>query len=222
MSAGAASIRSQRAWGASYGGATETLQRWSLRTSDAALAGLLFAAPLWLGGRHDLGRFVYATLCVVAATAFCLHQALQRKARWTRSKTFLLPAAATVLVAVQLIPLPPMVRNWLAPRIAEVLPLWTSDSAATLPLGEWTTLSLTPADTKMSLLLTVASGLLFVTVVQRLRKLDDIEQLLRAVGLAAVAMALFGLVQHFFRQRAVLLVLSSRRQVDRSRHLRSV
>jgi O-antigen ligase/tetratricopeptide (TPR) repeat protein len=54
-----------------------------------------------------------------------------------------------------------------------------------------------PHETTKGLALLLAYALLFVVVVQRIETLDDIKQILRCVGVSAVLMGVFGLVQYF-------------------------
>ena len=64
-------------------------------------------------------------------------------------------------------------------------------------LGPWKTLSLTPRDTMLSLAMLVSYGLLFTVLTQRIQTTADVEKLLNAIGIAAVVMAAFGLLQFF-------------------------
>lgn len=164
---------------------------------DYSLLGVLFVAPLFFGGRHDLGRFVYVLLAVTAAVAYFLSQALRTHAVWTRTAAHLVLLLAVVTTVLQLVPLPTTILAKLSPRTAELLPLWTADAAAAVELGTWPTLSLAPSETRISLTVLVAHALLFITAVQRLKHLEDVERLLRWIALAAIGLAGFGLLQYF-------------------------
>ena len=73
---------------------------------DFALGGVIFLAPLFMGGRHPAGRLVYVVLAVVAAVAWLLRQCLLKTARWTRSPADWLVLAGVVVIGVQILPLP--------------------------------------------------------------------------------------------------------------------
>ncbi len=168
-----------------------------LTVVDAGLLATICAAPFVFGGRHDVGRLVFVALVGVTAAAWFLRQSLLPKATWTRTAAYGILLLAAGLVALQLVPLP---AGWLArlsPRTLELLPLWTNGDAAA-QLGVWKTLSLTPHETTLSLALLASYGLLFTVLTQRLETISDVEKLLNAVGIAAVLMAGFGLVQFFF------------------------
>jgi len=164
---------------------------------DAGLAGVLFIVPLILGGRIALGQLVLVALTLWTAICWCLKQCLTPRATWVRSSAGPLLLLALVLVAVQLTPLPSAWLKAISPNLAETLPLWFSDADSTAAIGNWSTLSLTPTATRDGFVLLLAFVLLFLTTVQRIRHVEDVERLLRWVAIAALAMAAFGLVQYF-------------------------
>jgi hypothetical protein len=165
-----------------------------MSTVDAALAGVIFVAPLVLGGRHDVGRLVFAVLVGVAGVAWFVRQVMLRERSrlpWPVA-AILLGGAATLLL--QLVPLPATWVSWLAPRTAEVLPLW-SGGVAPGTLGAWRTISLDPEATRLALAMFAAYGLLFATVYQRVQCREDVARLLQWIGLSAGVMAAIGFVQ---------------------------
>jgi len=168
-----------------------------LQIVDACLLGTIFVAPVFLGGRTSLGRFVFIVIACLACVAWFTRQALLKQALWTRTWSYLIGFGALLLVILQLAPLPADVISQLAPRISSLLPLWSAESNESMQLGVWSTLSLTPSSTKIALATLIAYVLLFVTVVQRLQSLTDIERLLRLIALAAILMSGFGLIQYF-------------------------
>jgi len=164
---------------------------------DAGLAGVLFIVPLIMGGRIALGQLVLVALALWTAICWCLKQCLAPQASWVRSPAGPLLLLALALVAVQLAPLPSVWLKAISPNLAQTLPLWTSGADSTAAVDNWSTLSLTPAATRDGFVLLLAFVLLFLTTVQRVRHVEDVERLLRWVAVAALAMAAFGLVQHF-------------------------
>ena len=166
-----------------------------LRIVDGGLAGCIFVVPFLMGGRQALGQLALVTLAVVVALAWVVRQCLRREGKWRWSGAELLLSAGVALVLVQLAPLPPWLSSRLAPHTAEVLPLWSGQGETSAGLGTWCQVSLTPAATRAGLMILVAYGLLFLTTVQRIRNLEDVERLLRWCALSACAVAAFGLVQ---------------------------
>jgi len=163
---------------------------------DAGLAGVVFVVPFILGGRIALGHLVLVALATWVAVCWCLRQCIAPRAQWVRSPAEPLLLLALLLVGLQLVPLPPALLGRLSPKIYETLPLWAESAAGSALLGTWNTLSLTPAATRSALVLLLASGLLFLTTVQRVREVEDVERLLRWIAISAFAMATFALVQY--------------------------
>jgi O-antigen ligase/tetratricopeptide (TPR) repeat protein len=195
-----------------------------LRIVDAGLCGIIFVAPYFFGGRHDLGRLLLTCLVTVTATAWFARQALLPAARWPRTTAYALLLMLAALVAAQIVPLP---QDWLArlsPRTGQLLPMWTaqlpspagrgqgegaqqgtltpilSHGEREIPdatFGPWQTLSLTPHETTKSLAMLLCYALLFVVVAGRVEDKSDAERLLRWLALSAALMAVFGLLQYF-------------------------
>jgi O-antigen ligase/tetratricopeptide (TPR) repeat protein len=174
---------------------------------DLGLVGILLVAPLFFGGRDDLGRLVYVLLAIATALAWLLGAARQPACRWRHPWTCCLAATAVLLVTAQLVPLPGPWCQRLSPRIVELLPTWqtSSDPVAfdqtsagkSATLGAWQTLSLAPGRTRIALAMAMAYLLIFVTAVQRLRSVSDIQRMLQGIGLSATWLSLFGLMQYF-------------------------
>jgi len=166
-----------------------------LRVIDVGLAGCIFVVPYFLGGRMALGQLVLVVLAITVATAWALRQALHDRGTWRRSGAEWLWIAGALLLALQITPMPTSLLAWLSPHTVEILPLWNDAGAPSVGLGPWTRISLTPAVTQTGLVLLLAYGLLFFVTVQRIRNLEDVEQLLRHFAIAAAVMAAFGIVQ---------------------------
>ncbi len=178
--------------------AGERISRRLLQLVDAGLIGVIFVAPLLMGGRGDIGRLVYVSLVCFAAVCWIGRQCLLADARWRWSGLEWVLIGGVLLVVLQLTPLPPSVLNTLSPQTRALLPLWSPQAAAETPLGVWNQLTLSPAATRGGLITFVAHGLLFVVLVQRIRDVPDVKRLVRWLALAAVGMAVLGLAQLLF------------------------
>ena len=166
-----------------------------LRLVDTGIAASIFVVPMAMGGRHALGRLALTSISIAIAVAWLVSQAVRGNGTWRRSAAEWLLLAGLVLLVLQLLPLPPALLGHLAPHTSEMLPLWNAEVDASPRLGVWSQVSLTPAATRAALAIFLAYGLLFVVTVQRIRRLEDVERLLRWCALSAVLMASFGLVQ---------------------------
>lgn len=178
---------------------TSSLDRLLLQVVDAALAAVVLLVPFLMGGRHAVGQLVLTVLAVVAAWAWSARQCLLEDPRWRATWATPLILAALALLVLQVAPLPPNWLAWLSPHAAELLPLWGATAKTTAPavaMGSWPCLSLIPNDTLAGLVLLLDSALLFVVAVQRIRYIEDVEQLLRWCALSAICMASFGIVQY--------------------------
>jgi tetratricopeptide (TPR) repeat protein len=167
-----------------------------LRVVDLGLCGVIFVAPYFFGGRHDLGRLVLVSLIGATAAAWFVRQALLPAARWPRTCAHAIVLLAAALLVVQIIPLPPAWHAWISPTAANLLPLWSASAADGAPLGAWQTASLAPHETAKSLAMLLSYGLLFATVAGRIQERADIHRILNWMAFSAVLMAIFG-VAHF-------------------------
>jgi O-antigen ligase len=168
-----------------------------LRAVDAGLVGIPLAGPWFMGGRHPLGELVLVTLCVAVALSWLVERALARRtAALTRTRAEWILLASVALVLVQLAPLPQPLNDLLAPHTRELLPLWRGDAAVPGTLGDWNQVTMTPAWTRAGLVLLLAYGLLFWVAVQRLRRIADVEWLLRWIAAAVALQAAFGIAQY--------------------------
>jgi O-antigen ligase/tetratricopeptide (TPR) repeat protein len=180
-----------------HGRDAASVDRWLLNVVDLGLAGIILVAPYFFGGRHDLGRLVFVSLVAVTAGAWWLRQSIRSESGWRPTFAHGILLLAIGLVALQIVPLPATWIERLAPRNAGLLPLWQSQGDASALLGRWSTLSLTPHATTKALALLLGYSLLFVVVVQRINDAVDVRRLLRWIGVSAVIMATFGLLQYF-------------------------
>ncbi|MHB1035272.1 MAG: O-antigen ligase family protein [Pirellulales bacterium] len=168
-----------------------------LGTVDAAMAGCILVVPFLMGGRQALGQLALVTLAAVAAAAWCLRQGLRVEATWRPTWAGMILLGGTLLLTLQLIPLPQSVLKWIAPHTLDLLPLWSEQGDPSARLGTWRQISLTPAATQAALVLFLSYSMLFLVTVQRVREVKDVERLLRWIAMAATLMAAFGLVQFF-------------------------
>jgi tetratricopeptide (TPR) repeat protein len=180
-----------------------SLDRALLRMVDGCLAGVVFGVPWLMGGRHAVGQLVLTALAVAAAWAWGTGQWVRaggihgptpagNRPAWRPAPGTLWWLMGGALLLLQIVPLPPSLLAWLSPRQAEVLSLWNASSPT---LGAWQTISLAPFETRAGLVLFLDYALLFLVVVQRVGRIEDVERLLRWCALSALAMAAFGIVQ---------------------------
>ncbi len=164
---------------------------------DLGLSAVILAAPWFMGGRHPLGQFVLAALAVLVAVAWAARQMLRRGGpSWTRSPVEFMLAAAVALVLLQLTPLPGSLLGNLSPRMAELLPLWQAGSETSVGLGSWNRVTMTPDATVAALSMLLTYGLLLVVTEQRIRRVEDVEMILRWLAVSVSLLAAAAIAQY--------------------------
>lgn len=166
--------------------------RWAI---DAALAMCVFVVPCLLGGRIALGQSLLATSAAVAVLAWSASLLFSRRPSWTVTWVEPLLLAVIGVGLLQITPLPPALLLFLSPQHGKLLPLWSGDSDAAGALGTWQTLSLNVGETRQAMIVGLSYIALFFVATQRLRRVSDIERLLKWIAASAGLMALFGVMQ---------------------------
>ncbi len=166
--------------------------RWAI---DAALAVCVFVVPCLLGGRIALGQYLLATSAAVAVLAWSASLLFSRRPSWTVTWVEPLLLAVIGIGLWQITPLPPALLHFLSPQHGKLLPLWSGDADAAGALGTWQTLSLNVGETRQAMIVGLSYIALFFVATQRLRRVSDIERLLKWIAASAGLMALFGVMQ---------------------------
>lgn len=162
---------------------------------DAGLMAIVFLAPLFMGGRGEIGRLVYVSLVCGTAVACLGWHCLSVEARWRWSGLEWILSAGILLVILQLAPLPAALLQRLSPHVSGLLPLWTVHANPETQLGVWNQLSLAPQATRSGLTMLLAHGLLFIVLLQRIQSVADVRRTVRWLAVAAMGMAVLGLAQ---------------------------
>lgn len=184
-----------------HGSATfewENANRQLLRLVDAGLMGVIFLAPLFMGGRGEIGRLVYVALVCGTAVCWLVRQCFLSNARWRWSGLEWILMAGVLLVILQLTTLPAGMLRMLSPQVSGLLPLWTTQAVPETQLGTWNQLTLAPHATRAGLTTFIAHALLFLVLLQRIGDVQDIKRLVRWLAIAAIGMAVLGLAQLLF------------------------
>lgn len=172
-------------------GKTDLRRRGSIFV-DLGILFVLFIAPLFLGGRHPLGRLIFVSSVFLLATFWSLENWRARETSMTLSRVFLIPLFGIAICVLQLIQLPPKILQLASPRLNEFFPGFANPQTE----STWTTISLSPVDSRESLCVYLAYVLLFFVIVQRMRTKNDVHRLLSWLAYATVALAAIGLIQY--------------------------
>ena len=167
-----------------------------LRVVDLGLISMLFFAPLFMGGRHPVGRLVLVSIVAIMGTAWFLRQCLLQRAVWRSTAGQWIFLAACCLVFLQVLPLSSEWTTALSPSNAKLLPLWSQEGQSAIHFGNWNYLSLNPQLTIYGLSVLFAYGITFLVTVQRVETLADVQLILKWIAFATIALALLGLAQY--------------------------
>ncbi len=159
---------------------------------DVAMVIAVVAVPFLVGGRHPAGYAAISIAAIVACLAWLLRMLRVDEPDWTLGLSEGLLAVALLIGGVQMIVLPKHVIDAVSPRLYDLLPLC---SGGPWSLGTWQTISLTPGETAVGFSIFLAQGILALVVFQYARSIEIIERLLVIVVVAAVTVALHGLIQ---------------------------
>ncbi|GIW93681.1 MAG: hypothetical protein KatS3mg110_1722 [Pirellulaceae bacterium] len=164
------------------------------RIFDGLLALLLMGTALLLGGREEPGRLFFLVMAFALGLFTCLWQRFDRHRVWFWTGAELLLIAGLLVLVVQMVPLPASWLQKLSPVLHTSLPIWYESSPAGWWLP-WRTVSLAPFQTRESLVVLAAYGVLFLSVCQRLEDRCDLDRLLWIVAGATLVVACVGWAQ---------------------------
>ncbi len=175
---------------------TETsFAHWCGELADVAVAASVCLVPLCLGGRIALGQVLLLACAVIAALGWSGTLVFGRKTTWISTGTEPLLVGVLVLGLLQLTPFPGELLSWLSPQHGKLLPMWSAGAEVAGSFGSWRTLSLSVGETESALIVGLSYVLLFSVAMQRIRRVSDVERLLKTVAISVSAMAVFGVVQ---------------------------
>lgn len=182
-------------------------QPWLVTLCDVGLLAGLWVVTGWFGGRTPLGQFFLVGLAGLAAVAWSLHQMTSAERGWVRTHGVVLGALVCAIPILQLWSLPLNIRQALSPMMTTIFPSWSSPYMTQILQHEWETLSLAPGATLLATPVAVAYVLLFLTAVQRLREVQDVERMLRWIAGSAACWGAVGLLQFAFPNGKLLWVI---------------
>ncbi len=157
------------------------------RAVDGCIAATLLFAPLLLGGRHPVGRFVFTSMVLAGCLLFAVRQAICCQQPVRRHPTIWIGMVTIAIIFLQLLPLPTTIIEWLAPAHGHLL-----SEAAAIP-----TLSLVPNESAISMAVAMGYVGLLWLVIQRVRSFDDIRRLAQLIALATIVFAMLALAQRY-------------------------
>ena len=171
---------------------------WLDRTGDLCLAVAILIVPLTMAGVREVGTAVFICCSLLMGLTWAVQQILEPASRSRFSGAEFIVLGAVALVCLQLVRLPVPLLSALAPFSGEYLTTWGSADGKLLGDTPWQTVSLTPALTRSGLVLLIAYCVFFLSLVQRLRDIRNIDYTIRLVAISCSVMAVIGLAQLLF------------------------
>ena len=152
--------------------------------------------PVIMGGRHPLGRLVYVALVTMLTVCSLCESSTDRESSWRKSGVEWLLLGGLAILVLQVYQLPANILQQISPFQSELLPNFSTEMSQTIGLGGRTQISLTPHATWLGMGMFVAHAMLFLVLVNRFQDIGQIKRMLHWLALAALCMAVFGLLQY--------------------------
>ena len=165
------------------------------RISDAGIAVCVLAVPLTMAGIREYGLALFMLCSFVIGITWAAQQLLS-----PTSNTPLAAAAAIAILSIGLVwlqiqPLSTQLLADLSPFNSKYLTLGRETQGHIPEPGGWNQISMTPEATRSGLVLLIAYVIFFLTLTQRLRTQQDVDRLIKLVGISATVMATIGIAQ---------------------------
>ncbi|MDG1895911.1 MAG: O-antigen ligase family protein [Fuerstiella sp.] len=168
------------------------------RVCDLCLMVSVLIVPFTMAGIQETGILIFVSASLLMGLAWSVRRLISPTAGSGFSGAELIVVAAVGLVGMQMMPLAPDVMSRVAPFSSQYLDVWGTPNGESFGGNAWSTISLTPALTRSGLVLLIGYSIFFLTLVQHMKTMDDVDRVIRLVATAAAAMAFVGLVQLFF------------------------
>ncbi|MBP7936775.1 MAG: O-antigen ligase family protein [Phycisphaerae bacterium] len=162
---------------------------------ELILIGLLAFMPLAFGAVEAWSELVILVAAVVLAGCVALRFMITREVRPVWSWTYVPMALFVLLVALQLVPLPARVVQAIAPHTAATRTQLLADLPDASRVLDTMTLSFYPLATAHNLRLILVVCVVYLTVVNVIRRPEQIKRLLAAVAAIGGAVTLIALAQ---------------------------
>ena len=177
---------------------------------EAMLVALLAAGPLTMGAVQTWSETIVSALALATGVTLAVKLLRRPDVPFVRSRAYWPAVAFIALVAIQLVPLPSVLVKLISPHT------WTvkSDLLGELPDAahrlRWMTLSFYPEETLRQLKLVVAMSIVFVVVVNTIRRASQVRRLLGIIAGIGAAFALLALAQDIYGAENIYFIVPNR------------
>ena len=165
-----------------------------LRLVDILIAALVFLLPFIMGGREAWGHWFLISVSLLLGASWAAYAAV-RGSRYRVSWLEIFVVAGLAIAWYQTQPQSAQTMAAFSPEYERLLPTWTLTQPERDAAQQWSTLSLTPAETRHAWWVFLAYSIVLTVLFQRVRDRKDCTRLLQAVGIVGVSMTGFALFQ---------------------------
>ncbi len=175
--------------------AEDTVQAMLQNVCDVGIVVCVLAVPLMMAGIREYGVALFVLCSFVVGIAWATQQLLYPASHSPIGAAATIAGLAIGLVWLQIQSLPDHLLASLSPFNSRYLQLWGSPQGRMLEPSGWHQISMTPEATRSGLVLLIAYAIFFLTLVQRVRTNQDIDRLIKLVGISTTVMAIIGIAQ---------------------------
>lgn len=161
---------------------------------DCLIAALVFVLPFIMGGREAWGHWFLISSALLLGVAWAIYATVSG-ARYSFSFLEVFFLAGLAIVWFQTQPQSAETMQQFSTEYSRLLPAWAATQPAESGAEGWSTISLTPVETRHGLWMFVAYSIVGLVLFQRVHDLADCQRLLKWIGMVGVAMTGFGLLQ---------------------------
>ncbi|MDG1897085.1 MAG: O-antigen ligase family protein [Fuerstiella sp.] len=166
-----------------------------LNAVDVLIGALIFGLPFIMGGREAWGHWFLVSAAFLLGATWAAYATI-RGCRFKVSWFEIFFIAGLTIVAFQVQPQSPDVMQTFSTEYQRLLPTWAATQGAVEGTGHgWSTLSLTPVESRHGWWIFLAYAVITTVLFQRVREQEDCHRLLQSVAIVGVAMTGFALFQ---------------------------
>ena len=169
--------------------------------------GLLVFAPAAFGAVDGSSETIVVAIAAAIALCLAIRRGLYHPIPLVRTWAYLPVGLFALLVAMQLLPLPADVVEFISPRTFELKSRLLFDLPGTSGSPQWLTLSFYPLATRAALRTVLVAIVVFVAVIHVFNRTAYIKQLLLVITLIGGTAALLAVAQDLSRANAIYWIV---------------
>ncbi|MBL4884590.1 MAG: O-antigen ligase family protein, partial [Planctomycetaceae bacterium] len=176
--------------------------------TDISLYATIFLVLMLFGGRTPTGQIVLLAGTALTACLWFIRRGFGSKYSWKLTGLEPIFLLAVGLFLFQLMPIPDSLLSTVSPSLQQYLGnALPSEIIPTVhPASDWNRVSLSPRETRLSLVAIICVITLFLIMVQRFQDRQRARHVVLAVGLGSAGYAIFGVLQQLLSNNKFLWI----------------